>query len=135
VLVKKQAIPACFGIKYNFNMSKEKASLSIQRLRCPTIIGVYAHEKKQAQPLFVSLSCTLDISKASKSDNLAHTLDYAALCTFVKQYCKQSKVELIESLIVQLKTELETQFQCDDLQLIIEKPDAIQDCQSVSLTL
>ena len=113
----------------------QRAILRIEKLNCSTLIGVYDHERNQAQDLFVSLSCIIDISKASKTDHINDTLDYDKLCRLIRELCEESNFELLESLIVFMKNELEHQFNLKDLTLKIEKPGAIEDCVGVSLEL
>lgn len=61
-------------------------------------IGVSSREREQSTALQVDLRLALDLSKAARSDQLADTLDYAALMEFVRSYCAQQSSILLEHL-------------------------------------
>jgi dihydroneopterin aldolase len=60
--------------------------------------GVFDHEAKNGQDFFVDLEISLDLSKPSKSDNLAETIDYGALADLVVEEITGERVQLIERL-------------------------------------
>ena len=60
--------------------------------------GVFDHEAKNGQDFFVDLEISLDLSKPSKSDNLAETIDYGSLADLVVEEITGERVQLIERL-------------------------------------
>ena len=60
--------------------------------------GVYAFEREQGQDFVVDLACTIDLSVAAASDDLADTIDYSALATSVVADIERDPVNLIEKL-------------------------------------
>ena len=99
--------------------------LFIRQLALECIIGVYDWERLQPQRLWLDIEVGLDLSTAC-SDNLADTLDYAALAQQITQWCQGSRFELIESLALYLIEQLFAQHrQCQTLTLTLTKPQAL----------
>jgi 7,8-dihydroneopterin aldolase/epimerase/oxygenase len=60
--------------------------------------GVYDFERQQGQQFVVDVSCTLDLSSAASSDDLAQTIDYGALAQAVAADVERDPLNLIEAL-------------------------------------
>ena len=68
----------------------------IEDLKINAKIGVYEWERKIEQVLFVSLDISADLAKAGQSDDLADTLNYAALAEMVQGLGVERHYQLIE---------------------------------------
>lgn len=111
------------------------ADIIIDELLVPAIIGCLPEERLSKQPVTISLSIQVDISTASVTDNIKHTLDYAALCDEIKLFVGQSSFQLIEALaegIVNLVFKYE---QAKQLSLLVYKPNAIEGTKRVGFKL
>jgi dihydroneopterin aldolase len=60
--------------------------------------GVFDFEKRDGQDFFVDLEIDIDLSAASKSDNLADTVDYGLLSAIAKEAIEKLRFDLIERL-------------------------------------
>ena len=60
--------------------------------------GVYAFERQQGQQFVVDVSCTLDLSSAASTDDLAQTIDYGALAQAITADVERDPLNLIEAL-------------------------------------
>lgn len=81
-------------------------TILIKNLKVETLIGVYAHEKLAPQALRLDLELRLDARQAARSDELADTVDYDAVCSRVREYSRQHAHELLERYTHQLGGEL-----------------------------
>jgi len=79
-------------------MSELPDRLSLLGMRWHATHGVLAHEKVEPQPFEVDVVLHADLARAAESDDLAHTVDYAALHTLVGEVVTGPGFDLIEAL-------------------------------------
>ena len=60
--------------------------------------GVHDFERQQGQQFVVDVSCTLDLSSAASTDDLAQTIDYGALAQAITADVERDPLNLIEAL-------------------------------------
>jgi 7,8-dihydroneopterin aldolase/epimerase/oxygenase len=60
--------------------------------------GVYDFERQQGQQFVVDVSCTLDLSSAASTDDLAQTIDYGGLAQAIAADVERDPLNLIEAL-------------------------------------
>ncbi|HUF34027.1 MAG TPA: dihydroneopterin aldolase [Acidimicrobiales bacterium] len=72
--------------------------IELRGLRLLGICGVLPEEQDRAQPLEVDLDVLADLTAAGRSDDLADTIDYGAVCTRVELTVTGSRVALLEHL-------------------------------------
>ncbi|MEJ6761414.1 MAG: dihydroneopterin aldolase [Candidatus Planktophila sp.] len=60
--------------------------------------GVFEDEAKNGQDFFVDLEISLDLSRASSTDDLKDTIDYGSLASLVVDEISGDRVQLIERL-------------------------------------
>jgi len=100
--------------------------ISISNLQVSCVIGVYEHERKNPQNLFIDLELECDIYKAGKSDNLIDTLDYFCLTEHLKTLYKKHSFRLIESLAELTCSEILDKWEkVNTCRIKIKKPDAL----------
>jgi dihydroneopterin aldolase len=73
-------------------------AITIRGLRVPARIGVTADERDRDQVVIVDLDVEVDLTKASRSDNLADTLDYGSLVAGIAQIASDGSRNLLENL-------------------------------------
>lgn len=56
-------------------------SVEIRGLSCRCIIGIWARERRIAQPVRLDIELSVDLERAGKSGRIAHTVDYSRACT------------------------------------------------------
>lgn len=81
-------------------------TILIKNLRVDVQIGVYAHEKQAPQTLRLDLELHLDAGRAARTDALADTVDYDAVCTRVRDFARQRHIELLERYTYELAGDL-----------------------------
>jgi len=79
-------------------MTELRDRLSLLGMRWHATHGVLAHEKVEPQPFEVDVVLHADLARAAESDDLSHTVDYAALYTLVGEIVTGPAFDLIEAL-------------------------------------
>lgn len=72
--------------------------IHIRQLKMNAVIGVYPRERKAPQAVIVDLALYTDLQVAGRSDQLADTVDYAALAERVRKATAKSRFQLLEAL-------------------------------------
>lgn len=80
--------------------------IELRGLHLEGIVGVLAHEQAQAQPLELDLDVHLDLAAAGASDDLADTVDYAAVCSVAEHVVTTTSYALLEALAEHLAAAL-----------------------------
>jgi len=86
--------------------------------------GVFDHERRDGQTFVVDLEVEYDASEASQSDDVAHTLDYAALAQRAAEVVGGEPVNLLEKLCQQVITALWEFERAQAITVTIHKPHA-----------
>jgi dihydroneopterin aldolase len=73
-------------------------SINLRGLRVVSICGVLPEERERAQPFSLDLDLTVDLSAAGKSDDLADTVNYAAVADLVVAEAARTRCQLLEAL-------------------------------------
>lgn len=85
--------------------------------------GVFGHERENGQGFLVDITLRLDLSKASRSDLVEDTIDYASVCDLVVAQIIGSPVALIEKLAGQIVDLLLDSFSTlDSVSVTVHKP-------------
>ncbi len=72
-------------------------TVSIRDLFVSTVIGVHDWERQIEQTLVFSVDMAADAAKAAATDDLADTLDYAAVAQTIRTMVRDGKYRLIET--------------------------------------
>ncbi len=79
-------------------MENQPDRVTLTGLRAHGYHGVLAAERRDGQEFVVDVVCELDMSTAGRTDDLADTVDYAALASAVISDIVGDPVQLIETL-------------------------------------
>ena len=60
--------------------------------------GLFDHERQNGQDFFVDVALTVDLTAASKSDEISDTVNYAEITNLVVSHITTEPVNLIEKL-------------------------------------
>ena len=60
--------------------------------------GLFDHERQNGQDFFVDIALTVDLTSASKSDEISDTVNYAEITNLVVTHITTEPVNLIEKL-------------------------------------
>ena len=99
--------------------------------------GVFDHEKENGQRFFFDVDIEYDSSQAAVSDNLADTLDYAAVVTAIRDAVLGEPVDLLEALALRVMKAIFSFEMAQMVILTIHKPDVEMpvDIAGVSITV
>jgi len=107
----------------------------IQGLSIQTTIGFFEWEKQIKQTLVFDVEMGWDIKPAAANDELAKTLDYAALSVEVDKFANANPVDLLETLAERLAAHLMATYQIPWLKLRVGKPGAVHNAQTVGVVI
>jgi len=110
-------------------------TITIDKLKVSTLIGVYPHERKLKQQLYITCKFTTNAKIISEQDDLIKAIDYAAMSQSIIEFAHNSEFLLIETFADKLSTQLLNEFKINKLKLTIAKPLAIKEADSVSITI
>ena len=100
--------------------------------------GVLPHEAVEGQEFIVDLLIILDLQTASRSDQLADTINYADLAQIVHNNIVGERVQLIEKLAGRIADEIKSAYkQILSVSVTVHKPHApiTLDFHDVSVTI
>ena len=111
--------------------------VGIEGLQVYCIIGLDPHERRQRQPLHVSLRWRPPhaLAEAAAEDDLARTVNYAVVAREVRQFVHRGRYRLIETLAHRLGEHLCRRFELEQLDLEIRKPQAVRDSEGAVVRL
>jgi len=111
------------------------ATIQITDLLLRTIIGTNDWERDKPQDIVLNISIEYDARKATRSDNIRHTVDYKSLTKKIIQLVENSRFFLLEKLT---DTVLDIILKTDGVRAAtvrIDKPNALRFAKSVSITM
>lgn len=107
----------------------------IEALAVETVIGVYDWEREIRQRLLLDLEMATDIRPAAAADDLAQTLDYAAISQRIATFSDDHAFALVETFAERLATLLRNEFGIAWLRLTVRKPGAVPTAASVGVRI
>jgi dihydroneopterin aldolase len=107
----------------------------IEGLTFQTTIGFYAWEKEIKQTLVIDLAMGWNTAQAAENDELAKTLDYAAISEAIVEFANANPVDLIETLAERIAAFLITNYQIPWLRLKLMKPTAVHNATTVGVEI
>lgn len=107
----------------------------IKGLTADTVIGVYDWEREIRQQLVLDLELGTNIQPAAETDNLALTLDYAAISARIIAYIGAGEFQLIETMAEKIAQLLMTEFSITWLKLTLYKPGAVSEADTVGVVI
>ncbi|MDQ2999676.1 MAG: dihydroneopterin aldolase [Fibrobacterota bacterium] len=109
--------------------------LNVDDLRIRCIVGVYTHERKVEQDLFVDVRLEFDFSEAARTDQISHSLDYTRLAAILEEWMQREKFQLIETLAERACVLITDAFpEVRHCRVTIKKPAALAAARYASVT-
>jgi len=94
----------------------------LKNIEVPAHVGVYEFEKGKTQTLILNVGFEFDATKASKTDDLADTINYAHIESLLRNICIAEHYELLEKLHAVIINQVNERFpQIENLSVAIEK--------------
>ena len=103
------------------------------QLRC--IVGVYPEERREKQDVVIGVRMETDLGAASRSDELADTVDYKAIKKRIVTAVEASTYQLIERLAGRVAELCLEDPGVQAVEVEVEKPGALRFARTVSVTV
>jgi 7,8-dihydroneopterin aldolase/epimerase/oxygenase len=113
----------------------DMAQIEIDNIMVQTVIGVHPWERQIKQKLLFDLAFEIDITKAAETDDVADTVDYAALTESLTHFVENSDYQLLESLASASLAHLKQTFDLNYCRLAVTKSRAINNAKGVRLVV
>ena len=84
--------------------------------------GYYDHELETPQPFEVDVELVLNLQPAGIDDDLARSVDYAAVYGIVRQIVESTSYRLLEALAEAISHEILTDFPVTEVGVRVRKP-------------
>lgn len=107
----------------------------IESLAVDTVIGVYDWERTITQRLTLDLTLATDIRPAAADDDIARTLDYAAISERILAFAAAHDFALVETFAERLAATLREEFAIAWLRLTVRKPGAVPAATAVGVSI
>lgn len=108
--------------------------IRINDLLVDAIIGVYEDERQTPQPISIHVEMEYDAATAVAGDNYAAAVDYESLAQSITEQVKTSRYNLVETLADHILRLLLADERVQQAAVTVEKPSAIENAESVSVT-
>ncbi|MDX6287361.1 MAG: 7,8-dihydroneopterin aldolase/epimerase/oxygenase [Frankiales bacterium] len=102
----------------------ESDMIVLRGLRVRGNHGVLPEERSNGQIFVIDAVLSVDVTMAAQSDNLADTIDYAALAQRLAAIVEGEPVDLIETLAARLVAECLTDRRVQHAEVTVHKPEA-----------
>ena len=99
--------------------------VSLLGLSLRTTIGVYPEERRVFRDLEADVRLSVDLRPAGRSDDLADTIDYAALAGRLRAAAAQARFRLLEALAEALASEALADPRVAAAEIALRKPGAV----------
>lgn len=86
--------------------------------------GLFGFERAQGQEFVVDLVCTVDLSQAGHSDDIADTVDYSGLASAVVADIERNPLNLIEALAERIARTCLRVPRVQTVEVTVHKPQA-----------
>ncbi len=107
----------------------------LRQLQIDTVIGIHDWEREIRQPLVLDLEMASDIRLAAQTDSITDALDYQAVAERLTEFVRNSSFQLVETLAEACAQIVLQEFGVRWLRLTVNKPDAIDNAQSVGVII
>ncbi len=107
----------------------------IEALKVDTVIGVYDWERTLTQTLVLDLELATDIRPSAADDDIARTLDYAAVSERIARFGAEHRFELVETFAERLVEALRQEFGIAWVRLTLRKPGAVPAAAAVGVRI
>ncbi|MGQ9615950.1 MAG: dihydroneopterin aldolase [Spirochaetota bacterium] len=97
------------------------STLFINDLCVKAHIGVYEKERRNKQPLLISVEVEHEIDYENFKDSIDETIDYSSLRKEIKNIARTSKFNLIESFALKIARLLKENYRVRSVSVTIKK--------------
>jgi dihydroneopterin aldolase len=101
-------------------------SIEIPGIPLQARVGVTDDERREPQPVRVSVVLRLDLALAGASDDLAYSVDYDAVCETVGRAVESREFKLIEAVAEAVARAVLDAHAAAEVEVRVEKPGALR---------
>lgn len=105
-------------------MSRSRDRVELEGLSVLGWHGVFDHERQNGQTFVVDVTLFVDLAEAGSTDDLSKTIDYGAVAEVVVRIVGGEPRNLIESVGADVAEAILTEFDVDEVEVTIHKPEA-----------
>jgi len=98
--------------------------ITVRGMRFQGRLGVTPEERAEPQPVEVDVVLRLDLSHPARSDELADTINYAAVYDLAREIVEERSFHLIEALAGAIADAVLSDQPVDDVEVRVRKPKA-----------
>ncbi|MFZ4395769.1 MAG: dihydroneopterin aldolase [Kiritimatiellia bacterium] len=114
-------------------MRKNLDKIHIRDLVVTCIVGTLPMERVRRRKVVVNLVLSCDLARAGRSDDLRHTVDYAAVCQTVAGVARRSRYHLLERLAQEIADTCLAFPGVAGVAVTLDKPGAVRGARSVGV--
>ena len=120
-------------LKSRKNKNTVKRTVLIKDFIIYEIIGIHKHEKTNKQKIVFNIVINVNQNIFPDENNLSSIVDYEKITNKLKNLAKNKKYNFLESLAEDSFNEIFADKRINSVKIKIEKPNAIEDAQSVGV--
>ena len=117
------------------NLLARSRRVFIERLELMGSIGVYEHERRDRQPVVISLSLNVIDIYDGTSDKLIDVYDYDIAILAIRSTVETGHFNLIETLAESIASAVLSDDRVTSARVRIEKPAVLTACQSLGIEI
>ena len=102
-------------------------------LKVDAVIGAWEWERRIRHELILDIEIGSDLSRAARSDDLLHTIDYKAVSDHVSEFTKESRFKLLEALAEAIAQEIMGNFPVEWIRVKATKQGVVPRVRSVGV--
>ncbi len=107
----------------------------ISELKVQTKLGVPEWERMVPQTVVLDIEIGHDLSKASKSDAIADTIDYGAIITRIRETLAEHSFQLVEALAEHVCELIFKEFGVKEITIKVSKPGILAGVKAVGVEI
>ena len=116
-------------------MNSGLSTLVLDGIEVNCVIGDYPEERSREQRLVVDVELDVDLAAAAVSDELADTVDYAALAQSVRDVLRAAKCRLIERAASLVLAECLRDGRVREARVVVSKAGAVEGLRGASVRM
>jgi FolB domain-containing protein len=110
--------------------------IHITNIEVEGFVGIKPEEQTHRQTIRVNVTLWVDTTRAAASDDIADAVNYRTVTKAVVAHIEAGRPLLVERLVQELADLcLATDDRIAEVEVSVEKPDALRDAESVGITV
>lgn len=104
-------------------------------LEVEAIIGIHPWEREVRQRLVLQIEVAADVAAAAAADDISLTLDYSALAQRVREFIRERRFRLLETLAEETSAMIAAEFGARWMRFRVGKPGAVANSGQVGVEI